>query len=119
MSGTTGPDRTRAKRFFVGLCLLILCVSQVLIPAARLHLNLVKAAPVSELAVLASEQGRNGQVPCGQEVRTCLNIKLAQFRIASVEPSKRGFTVLEFSRSPSSRMIGLIPTVPTPPPRLA
>jgi hypothetical protein len=119
MRGIARLESVWAKRLFVVLCLLILCASQVLVPAARLHINLINASPVSELAVLASEQGRNGQVPCGQEVRTCLNIKLAQFRIASVEPSQRGFTVLEFPRNTSSRMIGLIPTVPTPPPRLA
>lgn len=119
MRGVAGPVSVWAKKLFVILCLSILCASQVLVPAARLHLNLVNASPASKIAVLGSEQGRNGQGPCGQEVRTCLNIKLAQFRIASVEPSQRGFTVLEFPRSTSSRMIGLIPAVPTPPPRLA
>jgi len=119
MRGIAGPASVWARKLFVILCLSILCASQVLVPAARLHINLANASPVSEVAVLASEQGRNGQAPCGQEVRTCLNIKLAPFRIASIEPSHRGFIVLEFPRSASSRIIGLIPTVPTPPPRLA
>jgi hypothetical protein len=94
-------------------------VSQVLVPAARLHLNLVSASAASEVAVLAGEQGRNGQVPCGQEVRTCLNIKLAQIRIASVEPSRRAFSKLAFPNRSSARIVGLTPAVPTPPPRLA
>ena len=119
MRGIAGPASVWARKLFVILCLVILSASQMLIPAARLQMNLGSNLPASDIAVVASEQSRNGQVPCGQEVRTCLNIKLAQFRIASVEPSQREFSVLEFSRRTSSRMTGLMPTVPTPPPRLA
>jgi len=96
-----------------------LCVSQALVPAARLHINLGSMLPASDIAVLASEQSRNGQVPCGQEVRTCLNIKLAQIRLTTIEPSHRGSRIFAFPRNASARMIGSIPAVPTPPPRTA
>jgi len=119
MRGITRPGSAWAKRLFVISCLWILCVSQVLVPAARLHINLGPVLPASENAVLAGEQSRSGQMPCGPETRTCLNIKLAQIRIASVEPSQHGFSVLVFPNVAETRMVGLIPSVPTPPPRLA
>jgi hypothetical protein len=119
MHGFACSEYARAKRLMVVLCLVILCASQMLIPAARLQMNLGSSLPASDIAVVASEQSRNGQVPCGQDVRTCLNIKLAQLRIASAEPDQRGFNILVFPRNAATRMTGLMPTVPTPPPRPA
>jgi len=108
----------RAIRLFVISCLLIMCVGQVLAPAARIMRDAESPSPASVATLLAVNTIRGAQPPCGSDIRNCFTIKLAPVFVTVIHaPTRHAGLALRAMRD-STWPTGLPQGVPTPPPRL-
>jgi len=111
------PFGRGAIRLFVISCLLIMCVGQVLAPAARIMRDAESPSPAGAATLLAVNTIRGAQPPCGSDIRNCFTIKLAPVFMTAIQAPLRHSGLALGAAQDSTWPTGLPPGVPTPPPR--
>lgn len=119
MSAAFSDLKRRAAALTVLACLVILAVSQMIIPAARMAAMLGENAGISGAVMIAASGAAAGKSGIASQLRHCVTVKLGEIRIDADLPQPSLCTMVIAEPTADTVPAGLPPDVLTPPPRPA